>query len=602
MQSAPYAKDAIIPGTELAFQRVLGEGGQGVVYLVKDTFLGAERVMKLMHPQPGVDVEEAKRTLQQEARAMAQLKSLHIVEVLYGSVTAEKPPRPYFTMPLLEGYTLSMLLKRERQLAIGHALLVAIEVLEGLSVAHSHPTHPLVHRDVKPSNIFLHRLQPGEWVTKILDFGVARDATQAPSKHSQMHFTGTCEYAAPEQAGGAVTFSADLYAVSAVLFQMLTGNLVFKGFSVWDTLKMHRSAPAPRVSTFVPVPHDLDDLVASGLEKDPKDRPRSAAEYARKLKAIRDRLRTAVDPQEQAHTDCMPLDRMLYAKGRRGDDLVAILAEEERPAQSTLFSARPAAGEPAAPSSAPDTKPISPNALPVELPVELPRSLAHADTQFAPPSMIPSAEMMGRPAPPTIDRVGVTRTHYSLRGPQIPAQRWTLSDRTPTPAFECAPMPEPAPPAPPVRFRALRAIPQVVRLAALVAPFAFLVLLGAVYGYRAGQRYAQTLAGSRTPPRTSAPSVHSAHMSTTLPAEPPPAATPLPAPSPQPAPIATTATTATTAQPVRSASPVRATAPKSKWTSQKPPGWMPGFDGDDEVSKTPSPSAPPSRASAPQKK
>lgn len=595
MQSAPYAKDAIIPGTELAFQRVLGEGGQGVVYLVKDTFLGAERVMKLMHPQPGVDVEEAKRTLQQEARAMAQLKSLHIVEVLYGSVTAEKPPRPYFTMPLLEGYTLSTLLKRERQLAIGHALLVAIEVLEGLSVAHSHPTHPLVHRDVKPSNIFLHRLQPGEWVTKILDFGVARDATQAPSTHSQMHFTGTCEYAAPEQAGGAVTFSADLYAVSAVLFQMLTGNLVFKGFSVWDTLKMHRSTPAPRVSTFVPVPPDLDDLVASGLEKDPKDRPRSAAEYARKLKAIRDRLRTTVDPQEQAHTDCMPLDRMLYAKGRKGEDEIGILAEEERPAPSTLFSARPAAGEPPALSSAPDTKPI-----PAKEASDLPPSLAHADTQFAPPSMIPSAEMMRRPPPPSIDRVGVTRTHYSLRDPQIPAQRWTLSDRTPTPAFECTPLPEPTPPvappaAAPERFRALRAIPRAVRLAALVAPFAFLVLLGAVYGYRAGQLYAQDLVASRTPTRAPA---HPVQPTQTIPAPPvpPPSAMPLPVPSPQPVPTVTSTVTATVA-PVRSTPPVRITPPKSKWTSQKPPGWMPGFDGDDD-----GPTAPPTRASAPQKK
>ncbi len=590
MQSAPYAKDAIIPGTELAFQRVLGEGGQGVVYLVKDTFLGAERVMKLMHPQPGVDVEEAKRTLQQEARAMAQLKSLHIVEVLYGSVTAEKPPRPYFTMPLLEGYTLSTLLKRERQLAIGHALLVAIEVLEGLSVAHSHPTHPLVHRDVKPSNIFLHRLQPGEWVTKILDFGVARDATQAPSTHSQMHFTGTCEYAAPEQAGGAVTFSADLYAVSAVLFQMLTGNLVFKGFSVWDTLKMHRSTPAPRVSTFVPVPQDLDDLVASGLEKDPKDRPRSAAEYARKLKAIRDRLRTTVDPQEQAHTDCMPLDRMLYAKGRKGEDVIAILAEEERPAQSTLFSARPAAGEPPAPSSAPDTKPIPAKAAP-----EPPPSLAHANTQFAPSSMVPSAEMMRRPTPPSIDRVGVTRTHYSLRDPQIPAQRWTLSDRTPTPAFECTPLAEPPqPPTPPVRFQALRAIPRAVRLAALVAPFAFLVLLGAVYGYRAGQRYAENLVASRTPTRAPASPVQPARTIPTPPVQPPPSAMPLPAPAPPPT---LTPTATTTVPPVRSTPPVRVTAPKSKWTSQKPPGWMPGFDGDDD-----GPTAPPSRASAPQKK
>ncbi len=583
MQSAPYPKDAIIPGTELAFQRVLGEGGQGVVYLVKDTFLGAERVMKLMHPQPGVNVEDAKRTLQQEARAMAQLKSLHIVEVLYGSVTAEKPPRPYFTMPLLEGYTLSTLLKRERQLAIGHALLVAIEVLEGLSVAHSHPTHPLVHRDVKPSNIFLHRLQPGEWVTKILDFGVARDATQAPSKQSQMHFTGTCEYAAPEQAGGAVTFSADLYAVSAVLFQMLTGHLVFKGFSVWDTLKMHRSTPAPRVSSFVPVPKDLDDLVASGLEKDPKDRPRSAAEYARKLKAIRDRIRTTVDPQEQAHTDCMPLDRMLYAKGRKGDDEIAILADDDRPAPSTLYSARPAAGEPAVPSSAPDTKPIPP-AKPCP-------EIANADTQVAPPSMIPSAEMMRRPAPPAVDRAGVTRTHYSLRDPQIPAQRWSLSDRTPfsaaIPALECTPLQEPPPEPPPVaRFRALRAIPRAIRVAALVAPLAFLVLLGAVYGYRAGLRFGQNHGDAPATTRVPTTLVHPTQASPV--ASPPPSAMALPALPAQPVPT-TTATTATTI-PARTVPP----APKRKWTSQKPAGWMPGFDGDDDP--------PSSRAPAPQKK
>lgn len=400
--------------------------------------------MKLGLPQVGIDLAEALRSLQGEARAIAQLRSRHIVEVLGGGITAEARPRPYFTMPLLEGYTLAVLLKRERQLALAHALIVAIEVLDGLAVAHEHPTHAVIHRDIKPSNIFLHCTQPGDWITKILDFGVSRKVGVAPSKFSGQHFTGTCDYAAPEQAGGTVTPSADLYAVSGVLFQMLTGRLLFRGFDVWDTISMHRSTPAPRVSSFLPgIPKDVDDLIASGLEKDPRNRPRSAAEFSRQLRAIRDRERArAADPELQVHTDNMPLDRAMHVHNGRSPAEVITIVKDGAPSVGPTLPSHARQPDIAV---APNT--TTPMAAPAATRKPSPVSLAHADTAPSPAPLPPVAVATAVPvapaqavdpamlaqaakravtdpipfpgplsaAPPSFDRVGPTHTHVPLR-------------------------------------------------------------------------------------------------------------------------------------------------------------------------------------------
>lgn len=580
-----YRTDEVIPGTNHAFRRALATGGQGTVYIAVDLFLGKEVIMKLGLPQVGIDLADALRTLQGEARAIAQLRSRHIVEVLGGGITAEARPRPYFTMPLLEGYTLAVLLKRERQLALAHALIVAIEVLDGLAVAHEHPSHAVIHRDIKPSNIFLHCTQPGDWTTKILDFGVARKVGVAPSKFSGQHFTGTCDYAAPEQAGGIVTPSADLYAVSGVLFQMLTGRLLFRGFDVWDTIAMHRSTPAPRVSSFLPgIPKDVDDLIASGLEKDPRNRPRSAAEFSRQLRAIRDRERArAADPELQVHTDNMPLDRAMHVHNGRSPAEVITIVKDGAPSVGPTLPSH--ASPPEAAAQAPDT--TTPLPLAPEPREPSPASLAHADTAPSPVALPPVVQAAKRAvtdpmpfagplslAPPSFDRVGPTHTHVPLRkkvAPQItaPLPAPVLREDAPevdAPELGSAPgLTLPSPPRWAVETgrwlgtaaRRRQVVIGVVAGAAAVVLAATGLKVGLSFGERA-QGQAATI--------TATTATSAQHAPTATPA----------APTTSPAVVFAAPSAAVTA-----GSGTKAMVNKAKPVAVHPPGWMPGWDGDD---------------------
>ncbi|NOU31559.1 MAG: serine/threonine protein kinase [Polyangiaceae bacterium] len=611
-----YRTDEVIPGTNHAFRRALSAGGQGTVYIATDLFLGVDVIMKLGLPQVGVDLADALRTLQGEARAIAQLRSRHIVEVLGGGITAEARPRPYFTMKYYEGYTLSFLLKRERRLSLAHALLIAMEVLDGLAVAHEHATHAVIHRDIKPSNIFLHCTQPGDWITKILDFGVARKVGVAPSKFSGQHFTGTCDYAAPEQAGGTVTPSADLYAVSGVLFQMLTGRLLFRGFDVWDTIAMHRSTPAPRVSSFLPgIPKDVDDLIASGLEKDPRNRPRSAAEFSRQLRAIRDRERArAADPELQVHTDNMPLDRAMHVHaGKSPAEIVTSVGDGAPSVGATL----PSRANPADTTEPPNT--TTPMAAPAAAREPSPVSLAHADTAPSPAPLppvalaaavvlVPAAQSVEpvvvvqaakravtdpmpfagplSAAPPSFDRVGPTHTHVPLRkkvAPQITAPLPAPVLREDAPEVDAASAPGLALPTPSrwavetgrwlgTAARRRQVVIGVVSGAGMVLLAAFGLRVGISFGQRAQSQEA-TIAASTAASAQPAPAAIAAAPPTT------------------PAVVVAAPSTAPTAGPA-----AKAPASKAKPAAARPPNWMPGWDGDEPrapKAAPPKPTAPP---------
>jgi eukaryotic-like serine/threonine-protein kinase len=257
--------------------RSLGNGGMGEVFEASDLTLHRSVAVKLLSPSLVQD-EPARARFLREARALAQVNSPHVVAVYDAGEDGE---RPYLVMELVEGTTLEQELKRGGRLEPPRAVAIAKDIASGLASAHE---QGIVHRDVKPSNVFL---TPSD-AAKIGDFGIARlerpDATLTLTGQT----FGSPPYMAPEQAsGGSVDARADLYSLGCVLFQMLVGRRPFSGEDAVSLVYQHVHTTPPRVDSLQPeVPVALGDLVAGLMAKDPDDRPDSAEQVRRALEAV----------------------------------------------------------------------------------------------------------------------------------------------------------------------------------------------------------------------------------------------------------------------------------------------------------------------------
>jgi serine/threonine protein kinase len=276
---------ALVPGTDWVKRCVLGSGGMGVVLGVeKDP--GIRGAMKVMHPDLATRPEHIARFLQ-EARMMVALRHPNIVQV----IDAGRFPdgTPFVVTEWLEGRTLRASLSKH---PTGLPAIVAWEInrqlCTGLHRAHCHtvkeaPT-PIVHRDVKPENIFLQKQELAEPGVKLLDFGVAQLMDGSDDLRST---AGTLAYMAPEQLRGErVTPRTDLYATTLVLYEMLTGRLPWDiDYSDYDQMiYAHRSLVPIPPTRFAPwLPPQVEALVLRGLAKDPSERPASAQALAQEL-------------------------------------------------------------------------------------------------------------------------------------------------------------------------------------------------------------------------------------------------------------------------------------------------------------------------------
>ena len=208
-----------------------------------------------------------------EVRIMQRLSSPNLPRTIAGGLDGD---RPYLAMEYIDGITLSELIDESGQLPVGWAAAVAAQAARGLDAAHR---AGVVHRDVKPSNIML----ATSGVVKVLDFGVGLilDDVDGGNRLTSTDATlGTARYMAPEQARQAtVTAAADLYALGCVLYEMLVGAPPFDGGTSFEVLTQHiEQAPTPVASLRGEVPAELDAIVARLLEKDPANRPATAAE------------------------------------------------------------------------------------------------------------------------------------------------------------------------------------------------------------------------------------------------------------------------------------------------------------------------------------
>src|SRR5687768_9300398 len=260
--------------------RKLGEGGMGVVYAAHDERLERTVALKMMSSLS--DDETARRRFWREARAAASVNHPNICQ-LYE--IGEDAGELFIAMELLEGEPLSTRVRRG-PLSVSEAVPIGFAVLAALSALHA---RGIVHRDLKPSNVFL-----TPHGVKLLDFGLARpaDPKVARSLDSGANLTqsgmlvGSPGYMAPEQlTGEGLDARTDLFAVGAILFEMLAGRPAFSGNNFIDTLHatLHEQPPALAGSPAVAA---VDRVIRRALAKQPADRPASADAMADELRAI----------------------------------------------------------------------------------------------------------------------------------------------------------------------------------------------------------------------------------------------------------------------------------------------------------------------------
>ena len=274
-------------------EQKLGEGGMGEVWRARHRMLARPAAIKLIRgsvmtsARPGA-LAGAVRRFEREAQAIAGLRSPHTVTLFDFGVAADGTF--YYVMELLEGLDADTLVRRFGPVPAERVVHLLRQVCHSLSEAGS---RGLVHRDVKPANIFLCRYGEELDFVKVLDFGIVR-APQAREgsdveRTGDNALQGTPAFMAPEQALGAeVDGRTDIYAAGCVAFWLLTGEPVFTAGSPTGLLVDHAKTPAapPSSRTDRPIPPALDALVLACLAKDPAERPQSARELAGRLEEV----------------------------------------------------------------------------------------------------------------------------------------------------------------------------------------------------------------------------------------------------------------------------------------------------------------------------
>jgi eukaryotic-like serine/threonine-protein kinase len=257
-------------------EELVGSGGMSSVYRAHDSLLERHVALKVMHEQllsEGDHVERFRR----EARLAAQLSHPNIVTVID---RGEQEGRQFIVFEYVEGENLKALIEREAPLSERHAIELALQIADGLAFAHA---NGLVHRDVKPQNVLL----TVDGRAKVTDFGIARSTDVHRGLTQTGTVMGTSDYISPEQArGGPVDACSDIYALGAVLYELLTGEVPFPGDSFVAVALRHINEPPPSVRQRRPeLSPRLDAAIRKAMAKDPDDRFPSMEAFASELRA-----------------------------------------------------------------------------------------------------------------------------------------------------------------------------------------------------------------------------------------------------------------------------------------------------------------------------
>ncbi|WP_143140967.1 serine/threonine protein kinase [Nannocystis exedens] len=350
----------------------LGKGGMGEVYLAEHMDIGRKVAIKTLNAHLQDKPEIADRFMQ-EARTSSRVRHSNIVDITDFGKTDHGAP--FFVMEYLEGEDLKSVLKRERVLPWERARDILLQVCAALSAAHA---HGLVHRDLKPDNIYLIR-QGDQELVKVLDFGIAKIISDAGDEMTQTGvLLGTPEYMSPEQAQEEpLDGRSDIYAMGVLMFRMFTGRLPFRAKAFMAVLSMHMHQPPPRpseVDPSHPVSERQEAVILRCLAKRPEDRFQTADELAAAIREID--AAGAFDihfEMVQAPPPRRLLGPALAAVGLAAVVGVAVFlavrppAPQDMPEQPAPSLAAAPAAEPPAPATPP--APPTPEPTPVAQPV-----------------------------------------------------------------------------------------------------------------------------------------------------------------------------------------------------------------------------------------
>ena len=262
------------PGTVVAgrytLRRPLGRGGMGLVFLAAENDRGRDVALKVVSGDNPITVKRFLR----EARASSRVLHPRIVTVY--DVGQFEDGRPYMAMELLDGLPLSDIIATDAPLEPGRAAHIASHIAEALVATHA---QSILHRDLKPDNVFVRVDDDGVEQAKVLDFGLAKTVDGQPGElgtlTAQGLIIGTPHYMSPEQCRcWALTPATDIYSLGCVLFEMLTGRIPFQGRTPEDLMHSHIGlAPPTLAGCGIVAPQALEDLLAECLSKNAEERP-----------------------------------------------------------------------------------------------------------------------------------------------------------------------------------------------------------------------------------------------------------------------------------------------------------------------------------------
>jgi len=249
----------------------IGQGGMGSVYRAVHPVIGKHAAVKVLEVDAG---QYGLERFLDEARVVNQIGHPNIVDVFAFGETPDG--RSYLVMEWLKGATLRERMDRAA-LSLAELRDVVRPLIRALAAAHG---KGVVHRDLKPDNVFLVDRHDEPPLVKLLDFGIAKPASteHRVARTATGAIVGTPLYIAPEQAKGReIDAAADVYALGGMLFEMLCGRPPFVADNAMEIVAKHLMEPPPRPSQLAPVPSALDDLIVAMLAKDPKARPALAS-------------------------------------------------------------------------------------------------------------------------------------------------------------------------------------------------------------------------------------------------------------------------------------------------------------------------------------
>jgi len=292
--ASPVQPGQILAG-KFQVERVLGQGGMGVVVAARHTQLEQRVALKFLLPV-ACEVPGAVTRFLREGKAAARITSEHVARVMDTGVL--EGGAPYLVMEYLEGFDLDAVVQQRGRVTADEAIEYVLQACEAIVEAHD---LGIVHRDLKPANLFLSKRADGSALVKVLDFGISK--VEGSGSRSQLTsasvLMGSPRYMSPEQMLSAQDVDArtDVWALGVILYELVTGKPVWHADTMQGLCALIASTPAPSLLLSAPdAPKILDDVVARCLAKSRDDRIASVADLALALEPIApDVARTSID-------------------------------------------------------------------------------------------------------------------------------------------------------------------------------------------------------------------------------------------------------------------------------------------------------------------